>query len=57
MSEKYQVPLTSLSLLSNRPGNDIQLINAGEEIPLTFKDFTNTYTWPINAVEFKTKDK
>jgi hypothetical protein len=46
MSEKYQVPLTSLSLLSNRQGNDIQLINVGEEIPLTFKDFTSTYTWP-----------
>lgn len=46
MSEKHQMPITSIALLSDRKGNDIQLIDGREEVPLTFKDFTNTYNWP-----------
>lgn len=46
MSMNNQTVTTSTTLLSDQKDKQSQLINKGEEIPLTFKDFTNTYNWP-----------
>ena len=43
MSEKYQIPA---ALLVDQSRSDIQMTGEREEIPLTFKHFTNTYPWP-----------
>lgn len=46
MSEKHQMPLTSIALIVDRKANNILLIDEKEEIPVTFKYFTNTHDWP-----------
>lgn len=42
MSNKIAFP----SHLSKEEAKDIHIALEGEEIPLTFKDFTNKFAWP-----------
>ncbi|NGX60862.1 MAG: hypothetical protein K940chlam9_00335 [Chlamydiae bacterium] len=46
MNEYPNIPSTPLAQLSNKQAKEIHFINEREEIPLTFKDFTKTYSWP-----------
>lgn len=43
---KYKTVSIPSAALSNQIESRIQLINEKEEIPLTFKDFASTYSWP-----------
>lgn len=40
------ISLTSANLLTNQKGVNLHLLNENEEVPMTFKDFTQIYPWP-----------
>lgn len=46
MTKEHDLSLSTLSLLSDSKKQEICLLNEGEEIPVTFKDFTKLYSWP-----------